>query len=92
MLRPGARHAEAAVLQQRGEALFLREVLKRRRLEIMPTYNVTMNNGLVRHHGLGGQVNFYMSESLFIGVEGTYYAKQILDRYYLIGVDHRYAQ
>ena len=66
-----------------------RHVLKRRRLEIMPTYNTTLNSSMIRHHGFGGALNFYLSESLFIGVEGTYYLHKITDRYFLIGVDQR---
>jgi outer membrane beta-barrel protein len=66
-----------------------RAVLKRRRLEFMPTYNVTINNGVVRHHGFGGSLNFYLSEALFIGLEGTYYVRQLQDRYFLLGLDQR---
>lgn len=69
-----------------------RAILKRRRLEIMPTYNVTMNNSLVRHHGLGGQLNFWISEALFVGLEGTWYERDLMGltgRYFLIGLDQR---
>ena len=66
-----------------------RTVLKRHRVEFMPTYNVTLNSSMIRHHGFGGELNFYLSESLFIGAEGTWYQHQITDRYFLIGVDQR---
>lgn len=67
-----------------------RSVLKRYRVELMPTYNVTLNNPVIRHHGVGGELRFYLSEALFIGVEGTYYAKQLSEpnghsRYYELG-------
>jgi outer membrane beta-barrel protein len=70
-----------------------RAVLKRRRLEFMPTYNVTINNTVIRHHGVGGALNFYLSEALFIGLEGTYYIndnlKDLHGRYFLLGLDQR---
>ena len=66
-----------------------RPVLKRYRVEIMPTWNVTLNNPMVRTHGFGGQLNLYLSEALYIGLEGTYYQSQVLDRYYLVGLDQR---
>lgn len=69
-----------------------RAVLKRHRVELMPTWNYTINNPVVQHHGVGGQLNFYLSEALFIGAEGTYYFKAPFDyssRYYLVGADQR---
>ncbi len=81
-VRPGATRDEIV-------AVTYRPVLKRRRVEFMPTYNVTINDSVVRHHGFGGQLNIYLSEAFFIGVEGTYYAKQLTDRYFLLGVDQR---
>jgi outer membrane beta-barrel protein len=69
-----------------------RHTLKRRRVEIMPTYNVTINNPLVTHHGFGGQINIFLSEALFLGLEGTYYYRQPIstgDRYFLTGADQR---
>jgi outer membrane beta-barrel protein len=69
-----------------------RNTLKRRRIEIMPTYNVSINNPLILHHGFGGNIAIYLSEALFIGLEGTYYYRQptaLTDRYFLIGADQR---
>jgi outer membrane beta-barrel protein len=66
-----------------------RPILKYHRVELIPTYNVTINNSLVRHHGFGGIINFFLSETLNIGIEGTYYAKQDLQHYFLRGLDDR---
>ena len=69
-----------------------RHTLRRKRVEFMPTYNVTINNPLIRHHGVGGAFNFYLSEALFLGLEGTYYFRQATtstDRYFLVGADQR---
>ncbi|MSP63678.1 MAG: hypothetical protein EXR72_25700 [Myxococcales bacterium] len=66
-----------------------RPVLKRKRVEFMPTYNVTINNSVIRHHGFGAMLNIYLSEAFFIGLEGTYYVEQLTERYFLLGVDQR---
>lgn len=71
-----------------------RAVIKRHRLELMPTYNVSLNNPLIRHHGVGGELKFYLSDVLFIGLEGTYYQKQLSEpsghsRYYELGSELR---
>src|SRR2546429_2903941 len=36
-----------------------RPILKYHRVELIPTYNVTVNNTLYRHHGFGGIINFF---------------------------------
>jgi outer membrane beta-barrel protein len=66
-----------------------RPILKYHRVELIPTYNVTINNTLYRHHGFGGIINFFLSETLNIGIEGTYYRPQQLEHYFLIGLDDR---
>jgi outer membrane beta-barrel protein len=64
-------------------------ILKYHRVELIPTYNVTINNSLIRHHGFGGIINFFLSERLNLGIEGTYYQNQNLDHYFLRGLDDR---
>lgn len=66
-----------------------RPILKYHRLEFIPTYNVTINNSLYRHHGFGGIINFFLSETLNIGIEGTYYQPQQQEHYFLRGLDDR---
>jgi outer membrane beta-barrel protein len=53
-----------------------RYTLKTKRVEISPTYHFTLNNPLIRHHAVGGQINFFLSEALWLGVEGQYYIPQ----------------
>jgi outer membrane beta-barrel protein len=83
-VKPGAtaRWADIYVIPRRP-------VLKRKRVELLPTYNVTINNSVIRHHGFGAMLNIYLSEALYIGLEGTYYQDQLLDRYFLLGSDQR---
>jgi outer membrane beta-barrel protein len=66
-----------------------RPILKYHRVEFIPTYNTTINNSLYRHHGFGGVVNFFLSETLNLGLEGTYYVPQQQEQYFLRGLDDR---
>jgi outer membrane beta-barrel protein len=63
--------------------------LKYHRVEFIPTYNTTINNSLYRHHGFGGVINFFLSETLNLGLEGTYYVPQQQEHYFLRGLDDR---
>jgi outer membrane beta-barrel protein len=66
-----------------------RPILKYHRVELIPTYNVTINSPVVRHHGFGGIANFFLSETLNIALEATYYQPQQLEHLFLRGLDDR---
>ncbi len=69
-----------------------RAILKYHRVELIPTYNVSMNNPLVQHHGWGGIINFFLSETMSLGLEATYYVAddhQALGHRFLRGLDDR---
>ncbi len=66
-----------------------RPILKFHRVELIPTYNVSLNNSVVREHTLGGIVNFFLSETLNIGLEASYHQPQLLEHYTLRGLDDR---
>ena len=66
-----------------------RPILKYHRVELVPTYNLTVNNTLVRTHGFGGIVNFFLSETLALGIEANYLQPQQLEQYGLRGLDDR---
>ncbi|HUS63003.1 MAG TPA: outer membrane beta-barrel domain-containing protein [Kofleriaceae bacterium] len=66
-----------------------RPILKYHRVEIIPTYNVTINSPVIRHHGFGGVANFFLSETLNIALEATYYQQQLLEHLFLRGLDDR---
>lgn len=53
-----------------------RYTLKAKRVEIAPTYFFSLNNPLIRQHAVGGQINVFLSEALWLGVEGQYYFPQ----------------
>jgi outer membrane beta-barrel protein len=50
-----------------------RTVLKARRVELFPVYHFNFANPLIRHHGIGAQINYFLSEALWLGIEGAYY-------------------
>jgi outer membrane beta-barrel protein len=66
-----------------------RPILKYHRVEIIPTYNVTVNNTLYRHHGFGGILNFFLSETLNIALEATYYQEQQQQHFFQRGLADR---
>jgi outer membrane beta-barrel protein len=53
--------------------------LKNGRIELMPFFGTTMSDNLIQHYALGGEVNYFLSDVLSIGVSGMYYFKNVLD-------------
>ncbi len=47
--------------------------LKIRRTELLPMVGVTMNDNIIRHYTEGGELNYWLTDALAIGVEGQYY-------------------
>lgn len=54
-------------------------ILKSGRVELLPFFGFTINDNLIQHFGLGGEVNYFLTDILSIGVEGVYYFKNVLD-------------
>ncbi len=70
-----------------------RPVLKSRRVELVPMYTVSFNNPLIRSHGVGAQLNYFLSEVLWLGLEGQYYFPEqssgSTGTYFLIGAQDK---
>lgn len=47
--------------------------LKVRRTELTPMFGTTMNDNMVKHVTLGGELAYYLTDVLAVGVEGHYY-------------------
>jgi outer membrane beta-barrel protein len=47
--------------------------LKSGRFELEPVWGVTLNDNMIRHHQLGGQVKYWLTDVLAVGVEGQKY-------------------
>lgn len=70
---------DSVKLKQRWDDIAVlprRFILKSRRVELSPTYHFSLNNPLIRNHAVGGQINYFLSEALWLGVEGQYYIPQ----------------
>lgn len=66
-----------------------RPILKYHRVELLPQFNLSINSNVIRHYGFGGEINFFLSETFWLGIEGTYYQQQQLEHYFLIGYNDR---
>jgi outer membrane beta-barrel protein len=47
--------------------------LKTHRTELNPFVGTTMNDNIIRHYSEGGELAYYLTDVLAIGVEGSYY-------------------
>ena len=47
--------------------------LKTRRTELTPMFGTTMNDNMVKHVTIGGELAYYLTDVLALGVEGHYY-------------------
>jgi len=63
--------------------------LKMNRLELMPGAGVTLNDNMIRHYALNGQVNYYLTDVLAVGLEGQYFSKDFLETYDLVARQQR---
>jgi len=58
--------------------------LKVGRAELLPTWGVTMNDNIIQHVQLAGQLNYYLTDVLAVGVEGQYYVKNLREPFDLV--------
>lgn len=58
--------------------------LKVRRTELQPFVGTTMNDNMVRHYTIGGELAYYLTDVLAIGVEGMYYAHSFEEPFDLV--------
>jgi outer membrane beta-barrel protein len=65
--------------------------LKAYRLELQPLVGLTVNDNLIRHYVLGGDINFFLSDVIWIGVEGQYFIHQLTNQEELVGSEYNRA-
>lgn len=58
--------------------------LKARRTELLPLVGTTMNDNMVRHYTIGGELSYYLTDVLAIGVEGHYYVSSFREPFDLV--------
>lgn len=61
-----------------------RPFLKRHRLEIAPFLGVAVNDLFVRHYALGADANYFVAETLSLGVEAQAFRRQRNRRSYIL--------
>ncbi len=59
--------------------------LKQRRLELSPTWGITMNDNLIRHLQFNAQVNYWLTDVLAVGLEGGVFLKELRQPFDRIG-------
>ncbi len=62
--------------------------LKKARLELAPFAGITLNDPLIRHYSFGGDLNYYLTDVLSIGLEGQYFIKELSERESLVGLQY----
>jgi len=58
--------------------------LKVRRTELLPFFGTTMNDNMIRHYTVGGEISYYLTDVLAVGVEGQYYLHSFQEPYDLV--------
>ncbi len=58
--------------------------LKAKRTELYPMVGTTLNDNMIRHYSLGGQLSYYLTDVLAIGVEGQYYVDSFREPFDLV--------
>ncbi len=66
-----------------------KKVLKARRVEFAPLFGITVNDPMIRHYQFGGEVNYFLTDVLWLGVEGAYMVAEHEDRFYLTPQQYR---
>ena len=62
--------------------------LKGGRLEFAPFTGISVNDNLIRHYAFGADINFFLSDVFWIGVQGEYFVKSLTEREDLIGLQY----
>ncbi len=58
--------------------------LKQKRTELYPFVGTTMNDNMVRHYTVGGELAYWLTDVLAIGVEGLYYVRAFREPFDLV--------
>jgi outer membrane beta-barrel protein len=58
--------------------------LKVRRAELLPFVGTTMNDNMIRHYTVGGELAYYLTDVLAVGVEALYYTHSFQEPYDLV--------
>lgn len=62
--------------------------LKSGRFEFAPFTGISLNDILIRHYVFGLDLNFFLSNAMWVGLQGNYYVKALTEREELIGLQY----
>ncbi|HXJ22135.1 MAG TPA: outer membrane beta-barrel domain-containing protein [Polyangia bacterium] len=65
--------------------------LKGGRLELQPFTGITINDNLIRHYVVGGDINYFLTDVFWVGLEGQYYIHQLTNEEELLGSEFNLA-
>jgi outer membrane beta-barrel protein len=60
--------------------------LKGGRLELAPFTGLTVNDNLIRHYVFGVDLNYFLTDAIWVGVQGQYFVKQTAPETPLLGL------
>jgi outer membrane beta-barrel protein len=62
--------------------------IKAGRLELQPLAGVSINDNLIRHYMFGVDLNYFLTDVLWIGLQGQYFIKQLTNQEELVGLQY----
>lgn len=62
--------------------------LKAGRFELAPFTGISVNDILIRHYVFGVDLNYFLSNALWVGLQGDYYIKSLTDTEALLGLQY----
>jgi outer membrane beta-barrel protein len=65
--------------------------LKGGRLELQPFTGITINDNLIRHYVFGADINYFLTDVFWVGLEGQYYIHQLTNEEELLGSEYNLA-
>jgi len=65
--------------------------LKGGRLELQPFTGITINDNLIRHYVFGADLNYFLTDVFWVGLEGQYFIHQLTNEEELLGSEFNLA-
>lgn len=83
--KPSAEQVKKTPLSWKDIVVVVRKpFLKVRRTELNPFVGTTMNDNMIRHNTIGGELAYYLTDVLAIGIEGQYFTHSFAEPYDLV--------
>ncbi len=68
-----------------------KQFLKGGRFEFEPFVGITVNDNLIRHYVLGGEINYFLTDVFWVGLQGQYFIHQLTNEEELLGSEYNLA-